>query len=273
MEEGYTESDIKKPIKKKQDKDKSSTEVELYSFLKRYFLFQLKWNNSFKQKLIKNIQIYSFLLKVKNPREITISSIEKSEMNLNIMRIPTDFAIKELMKKGIFIIEPIRLSIKENGQFILYQTINISLVHKSKRQNNQKRYNENVAKNNLYELVPRYQKIMKSRDKNYYDLLAPENILSPRCRRKLRILICFHSRNNNGLNKKPVFCNRTGIKNCSQFFDESTDFYRNKNQLIKLKFFLWPNYRLEDLACMNRYWFDTNNGSRFSILRIHMYPR
>jgi len=24
---------------------------------------------------------------------------------------------------------------------------------------------------------------------------------------------------------------------------------------------------------MNRYWFDTNNGSRFSMSRIHMYPR
>nr|YP_010236268.1 Ycf1 [Belemia cordata]QTD83042.1 Ycf1 [Belemia cordata] len=271
IEEGYMESDIKKRIKKKQDK--SSTEAELYSFLKRYFLFQLKWNNSFKQKMIKNIKIYSFLLKLKNPREITISSIEKKEINLNIMRIPKDLAIKELMKKGIFIIEPIRLSIKDDRQVILYQTLNISLVHKSKRQNNQKRYNENVAKKNLDELVPRYQRMMKSRDKNNYDLLAPENILSPRCRRELRILICFNSRNNNGVDKKPVFCNKNGVKNCSQFFDESKGFDRDKNQLIKLKFFLWPNYRLEDLACMNRYWFDTNNGSRFSILRIHMYTR
>nr|YP_009570246.1 hypothetical protein RF1 [Pisonia aculeata]QBC69096.1 hypothetical protein RF1 [Pisonia aculeata] len=271
IEEGYTESDIKKRIKKKQDK--SSTEAELYSFLKKYFLFQLKWNNSFKQKMIKNIKIYSFLLKLKNPRDITISSIEKGEINLNIMRIPKDLAIKELMKKRIFFIEPIRLSIKDDGQFILYQTINISLVHKSKRQNNQKRYNENVAKKNFDKLIPRYQRMMKNIDKNNYDLLAPENILSPRCRRELRILICFNSRNNNGVDKKPVFCNRNGVKNCSKFFYESKGFDRDKNQLIKLKLFLWPNYRLEDLACMNRYWFDTNNGSRFSILRIHMYPR
>ncbi|KAG9438475.1 hypothetical protein H6P81_021581 [Aristolochia fimbriata] len=42
------------------------------------------------------------------------------------------------------------------------------------------------------------------------------------------------------------------------------------NKCIQLKLFLWPNYRLEDLACMNRYWFDTNNSSRFGMLRIHM---
>lgn len=42
---------------------------------------------------------------------------------------------------------------------------------------------------------------------------------------------------------------------------------------MKLRLFLWPNYRLEDLACMNRYRFDPTNGSHFRMLRIRMYPR
>ena len=75
------------------------------------------------------------------------------------------------------------------------------------------------------------------------------------------------------MNTNPTFYNGTQVKNCSPFFDENKDIDRDKNTLRKLKLFLWPNYRLEDLACMNRYWFDTNNGSRFSILRIHMYPQ
>nr|QBC70261.1 hypothetical protein RF1 [Talinum paniculatum]QBC70346.1 hypothetical protein RF1 [Talinum paniculatum] len=271
IEEDYMASDIKKRIKKKQYK--SSTEAELYFFLKRYLLFQLRWDDSLNQKLINNVKVYCLLLRLINPREITISSIERREMSLDIMLIQKDLPLTELIKKGILIIEPIRLSIKGDGQFILYQTIGISLVHKSKHQNNQKRYNENVATKNLDESVPRHQKMTENRDKNNYDLLVPENILSPRRRRELRILICFNSRNNKGVDKNPVFCNGNRVKNCSQFFDESKDLDRDKNKLRKLKFFLWPNYRLEDLACMNRYWFDTNNGSRFSILRIHMYPR
>ena len=75
------------------------------------------------------------------------------------------------------------------------------------------------------------------------------------------------------MDKNAVFCNGNKVKTCGQFLDESKDLDRDKMKLIQFKFFLWPNYRLEDLACMNRYWFDTNNGSRFSILRIHMYPR
>jgi hypothetical protein len=36
--------------------------------------------------------------------------------------------------------------------------------------------------------------------------------------------------------------------------------------------FLWPAHRLEDLACMNRFWFSLGNQSKFSALRVRMYP-
>ncbi|KAK8344291.1 hypothetical protein V6Z11_A07G070100, partial [Gossypium hirsutum] len=99
-----------------------------------------------------------------------------------------------------------------------------------------------------------HQKMTENKDKNHYDLFVPENILSPNYRRELRIRISFNSRDKNVLTK-------------NKHLDS------DKKKLIKLKFFLWPNYRLEDLACMNRCWFNTNNGSRFSMIRIRMYPR
>nr|QBC71334.1 hypothetical protein RF1 [Anacampseros filamentosa] len=269
IQEDYMTPDIKKLRKQK----KAETEFDL--LLKNFLVFQVtKWNDN-TDKIFNNIDVYSVLLKsIKQKRYIiTLSSVTRGEMSLDLMMIDHNLPVKELLTKGILIIEPIRLSIKNDGQFILYQTISISLVHKSKHQNNQKRYNENVATNNLNESVPRHQTMKKNRKKNNYGLLVPENILSPRRRRELRILTCFNSKNKKGVDKNPVFCNGNGVKNCSQFFSESKDLDREKNKLQKFKFFLWPNYRLEDLACMNRYWFDTNNGSRFSLLRIHMYPR
>nr|ADD30913.1 putative RF1 protein [Berberidopsis corallina] len=272
VEEDYAGSDMKKRRKKKQSK--SNTEAELDFFLKRYLLFQLRWNDPLNQRLINNIKVYCLLLRLINPREIAISSIQRREMSLDIMLIQKNLTLTELMKRGILVIEPVRLSVKSDGQFIMYQTIVISLVHKSKHQNNQ-RYREKryVDKNNFDESIARHQRMTRNRDKNHSDLLVPENILSPRRRRELRILICFNSRNRNGVDRNPVFCNGNNIKNCGQFLDESKHLDREKTKLIKVKFFLWPNYRLEDLACMNRYWFDTNNGSRFSMVRIHMYPR
>nr|UVI59453.1 Ycf1 [Carpesium abrotanoides] len=249
---------------------------KLKIFLKGDFPLQLRWTgrlNQLNQKMMNNIQIYGLLVSLINVRKITISYIQRKEMNLDIMRRRLN--LTQLTKKGILIMEPARLSVKNDGQFFMYQIIGISLVHKSKHQSNQRYRNpQNVAKNNFDESIPRHKIKTLNRDKKNYDLLVPEKILSSRRRRELRILISFNLnlKNQNNVHRNKLFCKENKIKNWSQFLDESENFDSKKNELIKLKFFFWPNYRLEDLACMNRYWFDTNNGSRLSMLRIYMYP-
>nr|YP_010565460.1 hypothetical chloroplast RF19 [Duhaldea cappa]UZA66395.1 hypothetical chloroplast RF19 [Duhaldea cappa] len=249
---------------------------KLKIFLKGDFPLQLRWTgrlNQLNQKMMNNIQIYGLLVSLINVRKITISYIQRKEMNLDIMRRRLN--LTQLTKKGILIMEPARLSVKNDGQFFMYQIIGISLVHKSKHQSNQRYRNpQNVAKNNFDESIPRHKRKTLNRDKKNYDLLVPEKILSSRRRRELRILISFNLnlKNQNNVHRNKLFCKENKIKNWSQFLDESENFGRKKNELIKLKFFFWPNYRLEDLACINRYWFDTNNGSRLSMLRIYMYP-
>nr|YP_010225135.1 hypothetical protein RF1 [Prunus himalaica]UDD72376.1 hypothetical protein RF1 [Prunus himalaica] len=263
VEEDYTGSYMKKHRNKKQYK--INTKAEFDFFLKRYLHFQLRWDDSLNKKIINNIKVYCLLLRLINPREITISSIQRGEMSLDILMIKKDLTLTELIKRGILIIEPIRLSIKNDGKFIMYQTIGISLVHKSKHQINQRYREKKHADKNSNEAITKHQKMTGNIDKNHYDLFVPENILSPRRRRELRILICFNSENRH---RNAAFCN--GNKVNSQVLDKSKKY---KKKLIKFKLFLWPNYRLEDLACMNRYWFNTNNGSRFSMVRVHMYPR
>uniref|UniRef100_A0AB39ABC8 Protein TIC 214 n=1 Tax=Mertensia simplicissima TaxID=3231102 RepID=A0AB39ABC8_9BORA len=257
IEENDAESNSKKPKKKKQYKSKTEAEMDL--FLKRYLLFQLRWDDSLNQRIINNIKVYCLLLRLNNPRKITISSIQRGELCLDIMLIEQNLTFPKLMKKGLFIIEPTRVSVKNDGQFIMYQTIGISLVHKSKYKTSNQRYHEQ-DKTHFNESISEYQK--RIRNKNDLDLLVPENILSSRRRRELRILICFNSKSGKGADRNPVCYNENWAKNI-----------RDKNEFIQFQFFLWPNCRLEDLACINRYWFNTNNGSRFSMLRIHMYPR
>nr|YP_011015925.1 hypothetical protein RF1 [Paraphlomis hispida]WAS34005.1 hypothetical protein RF1 [Paraphlomis hispida] len=263
IEENYARSNMKKGKTKKQ-----YTKAELRLFLKRYLLFQLGWDETLNERMINNINVYCLLRKLIDSRKITISSIQKKQMSLDIMMINKNLTLSEFMKKGVLILEPIRLSEQKDGQFIMYQTVGISLVHKNKHQKYQEQ--GHASNNNFDETISPHQRITGNRDKNHFDLLVPENILSFRRRRKLRILICFNSKNRNYIDQNPVFWN---VKNSSQVSHDNNHLDRDKNQLMKLKLFLWPNYRLEDLACMNRYWFDTNNGSRFSMLRIQMYPR
>nr|YP_010205728.1 YCF1 [Pinellia pedatisecta]UAX04072.1 YCF1 [Pinellia pedatisecta] len=271
-----TESTIKKRRKKKQFKSKKEAELDL--FLKKYFLFQLRWDDSLNQRMINNIKVYCLLLRLTNIREIAISSIQRGEMRLDVMLIQKNLSLTELIKRGIFIIEPVRFSKKWDEEFFIYQTIGISLINKSKQQaKTDKKYIKEFDKSPFEKSISQHSTMFVSEDKNNYDLFVPENILSTRRRRELRILICFNSWKGNAVNvdRNLLFFNENGIRNCGQFLKKDKHFNTNanKNKLMKFKLFLWPNYRLEDLACMNRYWFDTNNGSRFSMSRIQMYPQ
>nr|YP_010415400.1 hypothetical chloroplast RF19 [Elsholtzia byeonsanensis]URY63350.1 hypothetical chloroplast RF19 [Elsholtzia byeonsanensis] len=272
IEEIYASSDMKREKNKKQYK--SNTEAELKLFLKRYLVFQLKWDETLNQKMINNIKIYCLLLKLIDPSYIITPSVQKREISLDVILTQNKITLSELMKRGILVIEPLRLSGKKDGQFIMYQTIGISLLHKNKYQVNQK-YQEQryVSRKNFDETISPHQRKIENRSKNHFDLLVPENILSFKHRRKVRIFIYFNSKNRIYIDRNTVFWNGKNVKNSSQVLHDNNHLDREKNQLMKLKLFLWPNYRLEDLACMNRYWFDTNNGSRFNLLRIHLYPR
>nr|WAK83335.1 Ycf1 [Cypripedium bardolphianum] len=280
VEEDYAklEIEIKKGIKKKQYqyKYKSKKLMELDSFLKKYLLFQLRWADPLNQRIMNNIRVYCLLLRLINPKEIAISSIQRGEINLDQMLIQRDLVLTELIRKGILIIEPIRLSIRSDGKSksIVYQTMDISLVDKKKHQTNRKYTKKrHIDKGGVAKSIPRHSQLFWNEDKNHYDFIVPENILSPRRRREFRIRICFNSGNCNVLDRNPRFCNENKIRNCGQFFNQDKHINTDAKNLIKFKLFLWPNYRLEDLACMNRYWFDTNNSSRFSMSRIHMYSQ
>ncbi|AES81994.1 membrane protein Ycf1 [Medicago truncatula] len=72
--------------------------------------------------------------------------------------------------------------------------------------------------------------------------------------RELRILTCFNPRNRNIVHRKTINDNENQIKNVSQVLAKNKDLDSETKKLMNFKLFLWPNYRLEDLACINRYY-------------------
>nr|YP_004123460.1 Ycf1 [Rhizanthella gardneri]ACU46587.1 Ycf1 [Rhizanthella gardneri] len=256
QEKDYKTSEIKKVIKQGNKK-----ELELDSFLIRYFIFQFKWTNSL---IMENIRVYCLLLRLMKIKEIAISSIRRGEINPEQMLIQKELVFSELIRRGIWIIEPIFLSIIRDGKFIIYQTIDI--IQTSNKYIKKAYIDKKEGEKSIGACL--------KRKRNLNDFLIPEHLLSPVRRREFRIQTCFNSKDLDIMKKNPIFCNGKNIRNCWQFLNEDKRFHTNGTiLLIKFKLFLWPNYRLEDLACMNRYWFNTNNSSRFSMLRIRMYSQ
>nr|YP_009027078.1 hypothetical chloroplast RF19 [Trifolium grandiflorum]AGO63732.1 hypothetical chloroplast RF19 [Trifolium grandiflorum] len=241
--------------------------------LEKYLGFGLHCESFVQESIMNNFNLFCLLVRLKNIKKFFIMSIKKGDLDMEDMMYLTskDFRsykgcrdTEDLRDNLMFFIEPIRLSIKNYEPFFIYQTTSLSLIHKSKREI----WKRNPEKGRVD------QKITENKYKNHYDLLVPENLLSTRRRRELRILICFNSKNRNTVvHRNTKNHNENKINNSCQVLAKNKDLDSETKKLMNLKFFLWPNYRLEDLACINRYWFDTHNGSHFSILRIHMYPR
>nr|YP_010036351.1 Ycf1 protein [Cotyledon tomentosa]QQW46893.1 Ycf1 protein [Cotyledon tomentosa]QWX90392.1 hypothetical chloroplast RF19 [Cotyledon tomentosa]WQN00232.1 hypothetical chloroplast RF19 [Cotyledon tomentosa] len=250
----YKESDIKKSL------NENNTEEDLDFLLTSHLLVQLRWSFFFNLTIMKNLKVCCLLLSLRNPRESALSAIQRGAINLDIL--PSQKYVTEWMQKGVFFIEPIRLSVNHPGQFLMYQTIRISLVQKNNYQTHPS-YREKI---DFEKSIAKEKKIIGHRGIQNYSLLVLETILSPRRRKELRILISFNSKKNKGIDLNLVFGNGNNVKMYGPFLVES-------NRLDRLKFFLWPTCQLEDLVCMNRYWFNTNIGSSFSMLRIHMYPQ
>nr|YP_010450349.1 hypothetical chloroplast RF1 [Epimedium franchetii]YP_010450432.1 hypothetical chloroplast RF1 [Epimedium stellulatum x Epimedium franchetii]UTU99874.1 hypothetical chloroplast RF1 [Epimedium franchetii]UTU99957.1 hypothetical chloroplast RF1 [Epimedium stellulatum x Epimedium franchetii]UTV00041.1 hypothetical chloroplast RF1 [Epimedium stellulatum] len=278
------QKDLKEDSNKndKQPKKKKTSELDL--LLKKNSVFQAKLDEPSplysNNVLYDNIKVISLLVRLQNPTEITLISIKREDLRVELIPLTNTQPIAELVKKGYLFIEPAKLSIKWDGQSIMYQTITVLHVLKNKQkmksyQKSQEKRNVDVDKKGFYKPIPRHKKLLGNREKNHNDLLVIENILSPRRRRELRIRLCLNSGDGNVVDRDLAFCkgNKASTSNCLQVLDKGKSFDINAKKFMKFQLFLWPNYRLEDLACMNRYWFDTNNGSCFSMSRIRMYPQ
>jgi len=82
------------------------------------------------------------------------------------------------------------------------------------------------------------QKITQNKDKNLYDLFVPENLLSTRRRRELRILTCFTPWNRNTVHRKTINDNENKIKNVSQVLAKNKDLDSETKKLMNFKLFL-----------------------------------
>nr|YP_009771304.1 hypothetical chloroplast RF19 [Smithia erubescens]QIT02006.1 hypothetical chloroplast RF19 [Smithia erubescens] len=283
LEEDYAELDRKEDINKKQSESEIKKKLNL--LLESFFVVHLHWQGSVNKQVRNNIKIYCLLMRLKNLKEIAVSSIQRGELNLDLMMIQNskDFTLTDtelmeknrFLKEGIVIIEPVRLYKENDEEYFMYKTIGLSLIHKRKRQINQ-RYlaKTHIDKKKFDKSIPRTsnEKRTENKEKNHYSLLVPEIFFSARRRREFRILMSFNSKNTNSVHRTTTFYKKNQVNNYCKVLLEKKDRDIEKNKLMNFYFFLWPICRLEDLACMNRYWFYTSNGSRFSMIRIHMYP-
>lgn len=119
------------------------------------------------------------------------------------------------------------------------------------------------------ELLDPTLKNLRFRNQSLLDpvFFLPEEILLPKSVREYRTLTCLNSESQQHKRFQDIY-NSYVPNSININLDKEKQSY--SNQIIKR--YIWPTYRIEDLACMNRFWISIANQSRFSSLRIKMYP-
>jgi hypothetical protein len=130
-------------------------------------------------------------------------------------------------------------------------------------------------------------------DSAYPISLIPEDIFLPRDLREFTILEYLDL--TAGLYDYEWLENQVSKKDHQEAVDNRQQIYEDKHKILRkqdigksigllkenhqelddrqtINRFLWPIHRVEDLACMNRFWIGTANQSRFSMLRIRTSP-
>jgi len=240
---------LKQKNSKNNQNKKSLRERERHQTIRQW-----KWKSKNVEKNFKELGDMASLMTFMQDQKNVISLSKKMRENLKLFRL---LFCRDIGINKLTINSEHRLPRVLDDQILMYKIV--SLFLKSK-----KRFKTNLDFKNLNEYTSRIE-IFQNKQKKNVALVNLEDLILPKYRKELKVLNLLDLNKNKILNLRKNFLNerkKTQIK--LQKLQE-----QNKNLIIK--HFLWPSFRLEDLACINRFWFNTTNGSRFSMLRIRMY--
>ena len=231
------------------------------------YLFRWKWKSEAK---LENLRSLTALTRMLGDDRDLVTLCANTNVDSNLL----DLYFNATTKLGLFydlsIISAHRLSILIDDQNLVYKIIYPLLKFKSRLRNRVKRRLYKKIYSDTY--ISKLSFITAEVSKKQSHIYNIEDLLLARRQREFRFL-------------RSLLISRSP-KARAHYFNSKSDFiskveqtYSSKKyelsvlgEVQKIKRFLWPSHRLEELACTSRFCFNAMTGSQFSILKIRMYP-
>jgi hypothetical protein len=214
---------------------------------------QWRWKSRNSEKKFKKLGSMASLMTFMQNQETMISLSGKMSQDLDSFRL---FFRRNNNFNRLAMNSEHRLPRLLDDQILIYKLITTLLNFKQRLKKISNL--DNIEKNSFNINIPRDH----GKDIALFNSFNLEDILLTNRRRELRILNSLVSQQKKYIDSTEYLLNKIQ--------ERKYKVVRNKNKMIKR--FIWSSYRFEDLACINRFWFSTMNGSRLSMLRFRMYP-
>nr|YP_009549243.1 conserved hypothetical chloroplast protein Ycf1 [Llavea cordifolia]AYW16392.1 conserved hypothetical chloroplast protein Ycf1 [Llavea cordifolia] len=230
------------------------------------YIFRWKWRLEAELEKIRNLIALTRMLENNQDLDTLCAN---TEVNSDLLNFHFNVATRLGFFENISFISAHRLSIALDDQNLLYKIINPLLKFKSRlKKKAKRRLYRNICNDNY---ISKLFHIVNERNCKQSCISDIDDLLLPRRRRELRFLRCL------------LISRKSDPKRySSHFISEIEETYNGENQqflhlsglseIRRIKRFLWPGYRLEELACIGRFCFGVTTGSRFTMLKIRMYP-
>nr|YP_010271008.1 hypothetical protein RF1 [Pteris semipinnata]UJY97953.1 hypothetical protein RF1 [Pteris semipinnata] len=230
------------------------------------YIFRWKWKFETELEKFKNLIALTRMLG--NDQDL-VTLCANTEIDSDLLNLRFNAITRFSLLQNLSIISAHRLPLVFDDQDLLYKIVNPALKFRSRSKNKAKRrLYERVYSSSyfskLFHLVPE-RNCKQSRLYNIDDLLLLQR------RREVRFLRCLLiSRNFDSCGYS-----YQSISKAERI--QNTDRHRpphlpGLSDTQKIKRFLWPSHRLEELACTGRFCLGMTTGGRFATLKIRMYP-
>nr|YP_010383669.1 conserved hypothetical protein Ycf1 [Crepidomanes minutum]UEQ13246.1 conserved hypothetical protein Ycf1 [Crepidomanes minutum] len=220
-----------------------------------YFLPQWEWKSEAAYKRLQRFKdLLSFTNVLPGKHDLTeYINIDPELVNIFFFQEDIDFEGLE----DLFLCSSHHFLRIFDDQLLMYKLVSILLRFKD-------RYRKRLDTGIFDECKQRLFFIDEIKNLSY--LYNIDDLLLPRKRRELQIMGSL------GITKHGESKERYIVDYPFQVQKTSKDeALKDLSKTQTVKRFLWPSHRLEELACINRFYLNTNNGSRFAILKIRMY--
>nr|QKV46259.1 Ycf1 protein [Phegopteris decursive-pinnata] len=227
------------------------------------YLFRWKWKSEVKLENLRSLTALARMLG--DDRDLVTLCV-----NTGVDSELLDLYFNATTKLGLFhdlsTLSAHRLPILFDDQNLVYKIMNPLLKFKSRLKNRVKKrlYRKIYSDTYISKLLLIATEVNQKRSYIY----NVGDLLLPRRRREFRFLRSFLT--------------SRSTKPGADYLDSTTKVVWTRSskesepselgEVQKVKRFLWPSHRLEELACTGRFCFNITTGSQFTILKIRMYP-
>nr|QJQ36571.1 conserved hypothetical chloroplast protein ycf1 [Pyrrosia lingua] len=231
------------------------------------YLFRRKWKSEAK---LENLRGLTAIVRMLGDDCDLITLCANTNVDSDLLNLYFDAATKFDLLDDLSVLSAHRLSILLDDQNLLHKIINPLVKFKFilKTRVGKRMYKKVCGDTYISNL----SLIVKEVNKRQSHLYNVEELLLVRRRREFRFLRSLL------ISKSP----KLGAHYFDSKFDSNSKIDRIRSSkeyklselrgVQKIKRFLWPSHRLEELACTGRFCFNVTTGSRFTTLKLRMYP-